>query len=78
MENYIITQSITRACGLAWDFVTQINIFENDVTRASLFCFYTDVCTIGNIPLNVTRILACTGISISLTYFQKVGKTLTS
>ena len=74
--NCIITQLITRAHGLTGDFVTRINIFENDVTRVSLFCFYTAVCTIDNIPLNVTRMLVCTDTSISLTYFQKVGKPL--
>jgi len=72
--NCIITQSITRARGLAWGFVTQVNLFENDVTQVFLLCFYTAVCTIGNVSLNVTRMLTYTDINISLTYFQKVGK----
>ena len=62
--------------GLLCTFVTRINLFENDVTRVSLFYFYTAVRTIDNVSLNVIRMFACTDINMSLTCFQKGWKLL--
>jgi hypothetical protein len=70
-RKYTIVHSITRARGLPYTFVPRVNLFENGVTRVSLFYFYTAVCTIDNVSLNVIRILACTGINMPLTCFQK-------
>jgi hypothetical protein len=68
-----IVQPVTRSGG--WHgFVTRVILFENDVTRVSLFYFYTAVCTIDNVSLNVIRMLACTDISIPHYLFsERVG-----